>query len=321
MAVVIPNLRMVIESESYIDAMHAVLTHKGWITMPKYRLAGMTAAAFRFTVNRRLTPESPAAYNWIAENFLAADFIGVTAGSAAGFHFDAVFPLYREHAIAQIKRAVDSGIGAIVWKDRFVVAAGYDNERQSLLISNGVSEELEELPYGSFGINDSPYWYYQVLGDRIELDPMEICKESLMQAIHKWETHDPMLPEADYACGRAAYDAIINSLRNRNYDRDGMRTVTRAYAAAKRDIRRYMETLESCWPQLKPAASHYASVELSFQEATRLAALDNELTEEANRKLIRLFAVAAQSEQSAIGVIKRFMRETIHIRKHDIALR
>jgi hypothetical protein len=30
--------------------------------------------------------------------------------------------------------------------------------------------------------------------EKIELDPIEVYKESLMQAVYKWEMHDLMLP-------------------------------------------------------------------------------------------------------------------------------
>ncbi|MDF2714532.1 MAG: hypothetical protein K0R28_1457, partial [Paenibacillus sp.] len=73
---VLSGLKMTIEARSYTDALHGILSHKGWSSWPKPMLSGVTATAFRFVVNRRLTPESPTAYNWMAENFLAADFIG-----------------------------------------------------------------------------------------------------------------------------------------------------------------------------------------------------------------------------------------------------
>ncbi|MGO4109440.1 hypothetical protein [Paenibacillus sp. YAF4_2] len=318
MAVILTNLKMTIESESYIDAMHAVLTHKGWATYSKPMLAGMTSAAFRFTVNRRLTAEGPTAYNWIAENFLAADFIGIAASSNAGFTFDATFPLYRDAAILQIKKAIDDGTGAVIWKDQFVVAAGYDDERQILLLSNGKDEELEQLPYHSFGCNQSPYWYYQVLENRIPLDHMEVCRESLMQAVYRWETHDPMLPESGYACGRSAYAVITSALQNGEYDREGWPTVLRSYAASKRDIRSYFTVLETYWPSLREAALQYACVAESFEEAKRLVQSDHMPTIE---RLIPLLNEACQAEEKAIMAIKSFMRETIDIRKGDIALR
>ncbi len=324
MAVVIDELKMSVDSESYIDALHAILTHKGWTSLSKPMLAGMTASAFRFTVHRQLTAESHTTYNWMAENFLAADFIGVAASQAAGFCFDATFPLYKRQAIAQIKAAITSGIGAIIWKDQFVVVVGYDDAREELLVSSGITDGLESLSYESFGSNASPYWYYQIFEDRIELDHLEICRESLMQAIYKWETHDPMLPEKDYACGKAAYDAIINALQSADYDEAGLHTVIRSYAATKCDIMLYFSELKNYWPELRFAAEQYVSVDTAFHEAKRLTSSFsgcNSLDAEATKKLIAIFSVAQQAEEKAIEIIKAFMRETIDIRSSDIALR
>lgn len=316
------DLRMTIESHSYIDAMHAVLTHKGWITCSKGMLAGMTAAAFRFTVNRRLSEESTTAYNWIAGNFLAADFIGITAGSNAGYRFDYTFPLYQKHALIEIKKSIDRGIGAIIWKDRFVIAAGYDDDRQGLLLSVGGAGEHELLLYSEFGCHVSPYWYFQVLEDYIEMDRMEIYQESLMQAIEKWETHDLMLPEQDYACGRTAYDAMVSALQSGDYDRDGLLEIGRCYAAAKRDIKLYTAELAAFWPQLKPAAEQYAKLALIFEEAALLAAnIKSGADEEAVSRLIDLLQAGKHAEEAAIQAIKLFRRETIAIRTNDIALR
>ncbi|MBW7458820.1 hypothetical protein K0U00_32720, partial [Paenibacillus sepulcri] len=217
-AVLLTGQRMILESESYIDAMHGILFPMGWIACSKSMLAGMSAAAFRFTVNRRLTPESVTAYNWMAEHFLAADFLGVTASQNAGFYFQPTFPLYQRQAVAAIKDSLDRGTGAVIWKDKFVIAAGYDDEREVLYISDGTAEDYEALPYGDFGCNRSPYWYVQTFETRIESDEMEIYLESLLQAIYKWESHDLMLPEKEYACGRSAYGAIIHALRGGHYD-------------------------------------------------------------------------------------------------------
>lgn len=177
--IILKDLRMTTESRSYIDAMHAVLTHAGWTSCSKAMLAGMTVTGFRFAVHRHLTAESPTAYNWVAENFLAADFMGVTASSSAGFAFHPTFPLYRQEAVAEIKASLDRGIGAVFWKDCFAVAAGYDDEEGILYYDDGSGHGLQRLPYGEFGQNRSPYWYYQILEDTVELDPIEIYKESL----------------------------------------------------------------------------------------------------------------------------------------------
>lgn len=317
MALILPDLTMNADSESYIDAMHAVLSHRGWTSYSKSMLAGMTSTAFRFTVNRRLTAEGPTAYNWIAENFLAADFIGVAASSGAGFNTDATFPLYREAALHHIKKSINNGVGAVIWKDQFLIVAGYDEGQQMLLLSNGKEEKLECLPYESFGRNTSPYWYYQIYENRIPLDHMEVCRESLMQAIYRWETHDPLLPVEEYACGRSAYEAIARALQSGDYDAEGWRSCVQSYAASKRHIYNYFSVLETYWAELRAAADQYKRVSEAFDEVERLSYSGLKLS----GQLIPLLHKACQAEEQAIEIIKSFMRETIDIRSRDIALR
>ncbi len=323
-AALLTNLRMKIESQSYIDAMHGILSHKGWTALSKPMLSGMTVTGFRFSVNRRLTAESSTAYNWMAENFLAADFLGITSSQQAGYSFDATFPLYQKHAVSVIKESIDRGMGAVFWKDRFVIAVGYDDEQQALYYSDGLNDEHQMLSYADFGINASPYWYYQVFEDRIELDESAIYKESFMQAAYKWEMHDLMLPETQYACGRSAYDAIIHALRTGDYDREGARKVFNCYAASKRDIWLYVEKLQRISPQILTVAAYYARLTQLFGQIVEITG-----TFDANKivktrytsDLIQLFMDAQQTEEKAIQSIKSFMRETIDNRYNDIALR
>lgn len=135
-----------------------------------------------------------------------------------------------------MKDSIDQQRGSIIWKDQFVIVTGYDDEQQSLYYSDGNMPGLQRLSYAEFGRNDAPYWYFQVLEEQIELDEIGIYQESLMQAIYKWETHDPMLPSSEYACGRAAYEAMIVALESGVYDHVGVQRVIQDYAASKRDI-------------------------------------------------------------------------------------
>lgn len=310
-AKILDGLHMIVASRSYIDAMHAVLAHAGWTSYPKPVLSGMTVTGFRFVVERRLSSESATAYNWIAENFLAADFVGVTSNQAAGFTFEPTFPLYQRQAVSDMKAAINRGRGAVFWKDHFVVAAGYDDEAGVLWYSDGDGSELCRLPYQEFGRNVSPYWHYQILDDPVELDPIEVYKESLVQAVYKWETHDIMLPKEDYACGREAYDAIREALETKRYDASQAAEVFRCYAASKRDVSLYMDTLTSLWPELSDAAEAYRVVAASFQGALALMEGQDMAGEESETSLLRRMEECQQSEQKAIDEIKSFMRERI----------
>lgn len=310
--ILLDDLRMEVESYSYIDAMHAIMLHQGWIIAPKFMLTGMTAMGFRFTVNRRLTEESPTAYNWIAENFLAADFVGVVSSQQAGYCFDATFLLYQKKAISEIKQSLNRGVGAVFWKDQFVIATGYNDNKQVLFYSNGKSNEHETLPYVNFGKNKSPYWYYQILEKRIDLEKTVIYKESFMQAVYKWETHDTMLPEKEYACGRRSYDAIIQSLQTGDYDQESVGQVFNCYAAAKRDIALYTTALHRYWPQSGTVAEAYSRLNHIYEQVAETKDV---------KQLVLLFMEANEVEEQAIKAIKKLMRETIDNRFNNIGLR
>lgn len=313
--VLLQNLHMRAESLSYVDAMHAVVTHQGWFDLPKPMLAGMTVSGFRLTVDRRLAAASLTAYNWMAENFLACDFIGVTASSRAGFAFQPTFPLHRRRAVTDMIASVDRGVGVIFWHNGFVVATGYDVDRELLYYSDGSAsvEGYKTLPYDNFGQNGTPYWYYQTLDGRIAMDPLAVYKESFVQAIFKWETHDILLPKEEYGCGRAAYDIIIQTLANGDYDVDESRSLFAAYAAMKRDISIYVKNVSSVWPEVCEAAEHYDALAALFKRAVTAGVKDIER--------IELFREAKRVEERAIDALKQLVHETAANRRHDVGLR
>lgn len=306
---------------TYIDGLHAVLTHKGWLNCPKYALNGMTAMSFRFTVNRRLTAESATCYNWMAEHFVAADLLGVLTSQNAGFHFQPTFPLYQEHAIHSLKQAVRNDTGALIWKDGFVVVAGFDDEREVLFYSDG-SGELRELPFSQFGRNVSPYWYYQLYEDMGEINRFEIYKESLLQAINKWESHDIMLPESEYACGRAAYAAMGEALKNGDFDTSGGAETIRHYAVSKQDSAKYVRMLADVWPLLEGAVHAFDQAADGWSRMVRV------LEDSPNRQHIsdpmKLFPLLMESrnwEDEGIQRIRSFLSEDVHNRFEQIGLR
>jgi hypothetical protein len=321
------GIQMKAESRPYLDAMHAVLTHAGWTTLSKPMLAGMTVNGFRMTVHRRLTAESATAYNWHAEHFLAADFIGILVSSKAEFTFRRTFPLYRKQAIADIRTSIDRGAAAICWHNgQFVVIVGYAQAEDGsftgrLYYVDGWSDEVRSFDYMDFGIgedreNPSPYWYYQIFEGCIPMDEAAVMKESFLQAIFKWEIHDGTLPEADYACGEAVYDAIVHALSSGHYDRAGANETFICMAAAKRDLAVYMTEAARRWPAAGEAASHYVRVAERFDSIAAVGVESDQADE-----LCKLFREAQQAETQAIEALRLLVRETLDNRFHDVGLR
>ncbi|WP_042166014.1 hypothetical protein [Paenibacillus gorillae] len=301
---------MKVESRSYIDAFHAVLQHQGWFTRSKAMLAGMTAFGFRQSVHRQLKPESSTAYNWMAENFLAADLIGVTSSQYAGFTFLPTFPLYREYVIGRIKASIDCGTPAIFWRDRFVVACGYNDEAKRIYYKDGIHDDVQQLPYDEYG--SPPYYHLQVLEEGMKLDPAAVYKESFLQAIYKWEEHELMLPREEYACGGEVYQAILDALASGDYDADGAEITLKWLAAAKRDLADYMAEVEEEWREAGKAAAHYR---------TLAGLMERVCASESTALRIRLLQDAYQAESLAIRELILLVREAAGNRFDYVGLR
>ena len=322
---ILPNLVYTREAGSYIDAMHTVLQGRGAYPHVKAMLAGMTAACFRFSVHRRLHPDSPTAYNWMAEHLVAADLIGLTASQAAGYHQKPTFPLYQEEAVQQIIAAIDGGTGVIFWKDQFAVLVGYDRHQNCFYYLDGDGTEVRTLAINEFGRNRTPYWYYQILEEQAEVEWVKVIKESYVQAIAKWETHELMLPEAEYACGRSAYKAIAAALKTSNYDPAGTVETMSVYAAAKRMAAAYAAEAVGYWPSLAPVVQRYAELgELWTGIESALAAEETPIEpfDEALTKLmVKQVEAAGQIEDEALAQVGTLLREPIANRFGDIGLR
>lgn len=309
---------------TYTDTLYPILLHKKWTQLPRYMIAGMTASLFRFVVDRCLTRESISAYNWMAENFVAADFIGVTASQAAGFSFEPTFPLYQKHALQNIKNSIGRGTGAVLWHDQFVVVVGYDDDEEVLFFCTGDDPDVLRLPYSLVGRNNSPYWYFQVLEAHQSIDMWEVCKESLIQAVFKWETHDYMLPAQDYAFGSAAYTAVADVLQSGNYESNQAAAVLRYYAYTRGDIASYVRALEHLSPHMDQVIVQYTRLADLYVSIVKV--LDNSAAWDAREpesilRVSELIRSAGDTEQAAIDAIKHAFPETINNRFSDIGLR
>lgn len=310
----------------FADAMHQVLSAKGWFTLSKPMLAGMTALCFRLSVHRQLHPDSATAYNWAAEHHVAADLIGIIAMQGAGFNFSPTFPLYQKQAIAEIRRSLAQDTGVVCWKDRFVVITRCDDERQLFFYMDEASAPELEFPYEQFGRNESPYWYGQIYEGQIRKDIVQVIRESFIQAVYKAEVHDLMLPESQYACGLKAYDAMLEALADKTYDAAGAYETLLFYAGLKQDAAAYAREACQYWPEVEGVAEHYAALAAVYNEITgtliqkTVQAPETPCSIDAE-SLLPLLQEAQRIETAAIQSIRLLLREPIENRFHDVGLR
>lgn len=61
----------------YVDVMYYILIYKNWIEFFCYMIVGMIVIVFWLVVDWCLIEELILVYNWMVENFVVVDFIGV----------------------------------------------------------------------------------------------------------------------------------------------------------------------------------------------------------------------------------------------------
>ncbi|MBY0014398.1 hypothetical protein [Paenibacillus typhae] len=322
-AIMLPSVQFRAESLSFTDALYGVLAAKGWFSLPKPMLAGMTGACFRFSVHRQLHADSATAYNWMAEHLVACDLIGVTASQWGGYNFTPTFPLYQRQAVRDIKSSIDRGNAAVLWKDRFVIVNGYHEAKQLFYYLDGRSAAVQELSFAELGLNQTPYCYYQVYEHLLETDVLQVIKESYMQAVFRAETPDIMLPGTDYACGLSAYDAILNALQSGNYDAAGAYETISVYAAAKRDAAQYTRFAAGYWAASQEVAGQYAELAILYEKMLASAEMNSTpgALSKPGSSFIDFFHAARAAETAAIRSIRTLLHEPIANRFHDVGLR
>ncbi|UHA73556.1 BtrH N-terminal domain-containing protein [Paenibacillus sp. 481] len=257
-AVYLDDIVMKRESKSFTDSLYAVLTAAHLFEGPKYMLSGLSGMAFKFTVHEQLLPMSVTAYGqWGITHQPAVDNLGVYTVSDSGRTRHPTFNTYQQEAIKWVKESLDSGIGVIYWIPEFGVIHGYDDADQVFFVLNGWSDESQVLLYDNFGVNDTPFWYCQLVGGKVEVDRKEMVLESLRLAITDWETPYRTLPYTDIASGRLAYSYLIRALEQGQYHESGAVYILNAYRYSRMEIMAYLRDVHDLFKDLREAYDMY----------------------------------------------------------------
>ncbi|MBD3917570.1 hypothetical protein H8B09_02290 [Paenibacillus sp. PR3] len=293
-SVYLDNIRMKRESQSFTDSLYAILTAADLFEGPKYRLSGLSGMAFKFAVHERLLPLSVTAYGqWGLEHAAAIDNLGYLSISDGGRTRHLTFRRYQQEAIRWIKQSLDRGVGLIYWIPEFGVIHGYDDEDGVFFIQDGWSREDHIVLYDNLGLNFTPFWNVQMIGQKVDVPLEEQVLESVRSAVHDWQTPFKLLPDKEIASGKLAYDFFIQALRSGIYDENGGRYILDSYRYARHEIRDYLSDVKGLWPELAEAHLYYEELghhiaELSFDYSGGIPEMIDKLT------------AAAQLEDQAI---------------------
>lgn len=249
------------ESKSFTDSLYAILTAADLFSGPKYLLSGLSGMAFKFTAHERLLPMSVSAYGqWGNEHQPAVNNLGVFTEYDAGRTRHPTFQYYQKEAVQGVISSLKRGLGVIYWIPEFGVIHGYDDEDRVFFVQDGCSKESQVILYDNFGLNFTPFWYYQIFGEKVEIEQNVMILESLRLAIDDWETPYKTLPNRDIASGKLAYTFLIRGLEKRDYDESGAVYILDSYVYARTEIMNYLHDARRTLAELDEAYMVYAQL-------------------------------------------------------------
>ncbi|BBH22865.1 hypothetical protein Back11_42100 [Paenibacillus baekrokdamisoli] len=252
------EIHMKRESKSYIDSLYVILTAADLFSGPKYMLSGLSGMAFKFAVHEQLLHLSVTAYGqWGDEHGPAIANLGLYTEWDGGRTRHPTFSYYQQEAIKAVKQSIDQGVGVIYWLPEFGVIQGYDDEDSIFYVQDGWSEERKIVLYDNFGLNFTPFWYWQTFRDKVILDFEYQVLESLRLAIQDWVTPHKTLPNTDIGSGKLAYTFLIQALQQGEYDEGGAVYILDSYMYSREEIACYLREVQGTFSELKIASSQY----------------------------------------------------------------
>ena len=246
------------ESKSYIDSLYAILTAADLFNGPKYMLSGLSGMAFKFAVHERLLHLSVTAYGqWGDEHRPAIANLGLYTEWDGGRTRHPTFPYYQQQAVQAVKHSIDLGLGVIYWIPEFGVIHGYDDDDSVFYIQDGWSEESSIVLYDNFGLNFTPFWYWQSFREKVNLTLEDQVLESMRLAIHDWITPHKTLPGTDIGSGKLAFTILIRALQHGEYDEGGAVYILDSYLYSREEITCYLREVQGIFSGLEKAVSLY----------------------------------------------------------------
>ncbi|WP_434749336.1 hypothetical protein [Paenibacillus amylolyticus] len=316
------HLVMTRESKSYVDSLHAILTHTGQFQGEKYMLAGYTGMAFKLSVHKRLLPMSVTAYGqWGVAHQGGIDNLGLFTIYDGGRSRHPTFAYYQQDAVNWVRRSLDEGRGVVYWIPEFGVIYGYDDADRVFYVQDGWSQEPLILLYDNFGLNFTGFWYCQIFGDQVQLTQQEMVLESLRLATQDWDIPYRLLPDHNIASGRLAYDVWIEALRSGDYDASGAAYLLDSYCQSRTEIQMYLHDVRGLWTELEQASICYERLaDLIGQMRKHLVQDENRLVlrTDAKEYLAQLLQHAKQLEAQAVDSFRQISAQYVDRKRSTV---
>lgn len=314
------------ESDSYTDALFAVLKKVNYFDGPKYMLSGMTGMTFKFISHKRMLVPSRYLYHLDTDSWRAVDRLGIYNEIYSGFKTNPTFPLYQKRAIERVKESIDRGMPAIFWEPNgilFGVINGYDEEDGVFFYQDLHHKEDQIMLFSNVGKVGATFWMFQVIGERIEKDIRDIYLDSMECCVDEWETGDNVAPFAryEYGSGRKAYDFAIAALEEDSFDETGALVILDYAIISKEQTYLYFQEIKNEFYGMEEIAERYKNVSDIFkamrETVPSVIRRDYKIDRERLPMLISCLKEGKEEEERAAASLKYFLRETLYNRHID----
>lgn len=258
---------------SYMAAVYGSLKGAGLWHDEIYRLMGMSGIGFHFIIHEQASVTSATVYDWQSGHLAALDRIGIHSQSEFYWNNPGMntFERTRTIAVEQIKNSIDRGKSVIIWAPtdilEFGIIDGYDDQDGIFSVKSCSDPYSDPLLYENLGRSEVPILYYQIIKGAVEVDSEKVYRNSLTFGLSEWRKDYHSDPH--FASGSRAYDNLLKTLKNGDYQEFGLTYLMAVYADAKACIAKYLDSIVKDSKKLSDiseAAKHYHDSARLFAE-------------------------------------------------------
>ncbi len=312
---ILEDVQMGFSMTSYASAAYGCLKAAGLWQDDMVRFMGMTGLAFRFVMHYQTCPSSPTVYNWVTEQTMMMDRIGVHSDcylASTNLHPNTQARI-QEAAAARIRESIDRGVAVVAWAPspmyEFGIINGYDDESRSYFVRDCTGRQEAVLPYDKLGISEIPELFYQIFHEKRSVDAEKAGLESLRYALGEWNKEH--YPYAFCGSGRKAYEKLIAAVEKDDLNVFGLAYNLKVHNFSKRCAAEHLKYLTgfAAFKDLGGAAELYGQVAAYYEKMSGLLPYgSNRDTFEKNRtELLAAMRDCLASEEEALLQIGKYI--------------
>lgn len=263
------------------QAIHAALKYPDDKRYSLTEIMGYTSHAFRLKIGIPAADVGgPCGYDWPVLLPRMMNVLGYGSKTYGGPTLTPPSAEELTEALEAVQRSIDRGIPAIAW-DLFVaefgIVYGYDDEQQLLSARDPIKDGT--LPYAKLGRGQvSELFVMTIDPSAVRPDRKSLLKGALSLAVEHARSEEIIsIPQPGvYKNGLEAYDAWIQTFKDRTADPFGNAYCAKCYLDARAFAVQFLRELDRTWAgdgaleqeirQLSAqAAGHYAEVEAALR--------------------------------------------------------